>query len=69
MTLDGNGYSIKNLTTGFAIYNGLFGVVTGTIKNLNLDNVRIDTVTKPDGTSTVSTSAGAVVGLVKRYYF
>lgn len=64
-TFDGNGYSIKNLTTGFALYNGLFGVVTGTIKNLNLDNVRIDTVTKPDGTSTVSTSAGAVAGWLK----
>lgn len=64
-TFDGNGYSIKNLTTGSALYNGLFGVVTGTIKNLNLDNVRIDTVTKPDGTSAVSISAGAVAGWLK----
>ena len=44
--LDGNGYKIKNLTITATNSNiaGLFGVSTGTIKNIILENVNVDIV-------------------------
>lgn len=37
--LDGNGYTIKNLTIGSeASYQGLFACVSGTLKNINIEN-------------------------------
>lgn len=40
-TIDGNGYTISNLTVNNNSYSGLIGVLDGTVKNLNFDNVNL----------------------------
>jgi uncharacterized repeat protein (TIGR02543 family) len=57
--LDGNGHTISNLTvTATQSYVGLFGVASGTIRNLKVANVTIDVNGPIDG----PVYAGAVVG-------
>lgn len=45
-TFDGNGHTISNLTITDSTYysTGLFGLVNGTVKNFNLENVNITTI-------------------------
>lgn len=60
-TFDGNGHTIKNLTntlTSANAYYGLFGKVSGTIKNLNIDNFKIE------GTTGYNGHCGAVAGML-----
>lgn len=57
--LNGNGYSIKNVTiTSDQTYNGLFGYLKGTIENLKIEDATIN-VTK---TTSSTTYTGVVCG-------
>ena len=52
--LDGKGYSIKNVTlTSSQTYNGIFGYLKGTIKNLKIENANVE-VTRETSTTTYS---------------
>ncbi|MDO9628459.1 MAG: ZmpA/ZmpB/ZmpC family metallo-endopeptidase-related protein [Acholeplasmataceae bacterium] len=64
-TFDGQGNTISNITfTNIVTYTGVFGYVSsGTIKNVNFDNINIGTATTPL-TMTTSSRTGIVAGYV-----
>ncbi|MBE0701315.1 MAG: hypothetical protein IH571_06480 [Acholeplasmataceae bacterium] len=64
-SFDGDGYTIRNVTfSKVATYTGLFGYVsTGTIKNLNIENVEIGRAEAPL-TMSLSSRVGIVAGYV-----
>jgi hypothetical protein len=64
-TFDGQGFSIKNITfTSVITYTGVFGYVSsGTIKNVNFDQIKIGTEDAPLSMTT-SSRTGIVAGYV-----
>ncbi len=64
-TFDGQGFTLKNIAFGKIVtYTGVFGFVsTGTIKNVNFDNVTIGTDETPLAMST-SSRVGIVAGYI-----
>ena len=70
-SFDGNGYTISNCTIDATVYRensyvGLFGELTGTVRNLQVENVKINAVNSCVSASSVTTKmyAGAIVGYV-----
>lgn len=74
-SFDGNGYTISNCTIDTTLYSGgtgtagcvgLFGEVTGTVRNLRVENIRINAQNNFKGTSEIPTKlyAGAIAGYV-----
>lgn len=64
-SFDGQGYTISNVTFDkVSTYTGIFGFIsTGTIENLNFDNITIGTAEEPL-TMTTSTRVGIISGYV-----
>ncbi len=70
-SFDGNGYTISNCTIDATLYAetgcvGLFGEVTGTVRNLQVDNIKINAVNNCVSASSLTTKlyAGAIAGYV-----
>lgn len=64
--LDGNGKTIKNVTLKDRItYSGLIGRNSGTIKNLNVENMKIDYTTKTVYSQYTSLVVGRNIGKIE----
>ena len=70
-SFDGNGYTISNCTIDTTLYGetscvGLFGEVTGTVRNLQVENIRINAYSnlKLSNETTTRLYAGAIAGYV-----
>ena len=66
---EGNGHSIRNLVISYngigLIHAGLFGYTKGTIRNLNMDNCRVEVTADPsETTAVIQIYAGSVAGCV-----